>query len=97
METVPISARARRHGSFIHFLRKRTTYQETFVLAKSGDRAAKEQAMHERFVHRIEEGLKKIAAAASSGRLKDAEQAGPAALAAYWVRTVVGAAASMCR
>ncbi len=50
--------------------------EETFVLAKSGDRAAKEQAMHERFVNRIEEGLKKIAAAASSGRLKDAEQAG---------------------
>jgi len=49
---------------------------ETFVLAKSADRAAKEQAMHERFVKRIEEGLEKIAASASSGRLKDAEQAG---------------------
>lgn len=49
---------------------------ETFVLAKSRDRAAKEQAMHQRFVNRIEEGLKTIAAAASSGRLKDTEQAG---------------------
>jgi len=49
---------------------------ETFVLAKSADRAAKEQAMHERFVKRIEQGLEKIAAAASSGRLKDTEQAG---------------------
>jgi transposase len=49
---------------------------ETFVLAKSRDRAAKEQAMHERFVNRIEEGLKTIATAASSGRLKDTEQAG---------------------
>jgi hypothetical protein len=49
---------------------------ETFVLAKSVDRAAKEQAMHERFVKRIEEGLQKIALAASSGRLKNTEQAG---------------------
>jgi len=36
---------------------------ETFVLAKSGERAAKEQAMHQRFVKRIEEGLEQIAAA----------------------------------
>lgn len=49
---------------------------ETFVLAKSRDRAVKEQAMHRRFVDRIEEGLKAIAAAAVSGRLKDAEPAG---------------------
>jgi len=49
---------------------------ETFVLAKSRDRAAKEQAMHQRFVDRIEAGLKTIAAAASSGRLKEAEPAG---------------------
>ncbi len=49
---------------------------ETFVLAKSRERAAKEQAMHQRFVNRLEEGLQTIAAAASSGRLKDAEQAG---------------------
>ena len=49
---------------------------ETFVLAKSRDRVAKEEAMHRRFVERIEAGLTAIAAAASSGRLKDAEKAG---------------------
>jgi hypothetical protein len=49
---------------------------ETFILAKSRDRAAKEEAIHERFVARIETGLAAIAAAAASGRLKDAEQAG---------------------
>jgi transposase len=49
---------------------------ETFVLAKSHDRASKERAMHERFVDRIEEGLEAIAAAAATGRLKDREVAG---------------------
>jgi len=49
---------------------------ETFVLAKSRQRSAKEQAMHERFLTRIETGLTAIAKAAASGRLKDAEQAG---------------------
>jgi len=49
---------------------------ETFVLAKSRERTAKEQAIHERFIARIEAGLKAIAAAAAEGRLKDAEQAG---------------------
>ena len=50
--------------------------EETFILAKSRDRAAKEQAIHERFVTRIEAGLQAIQAAAASGRLKDPEQAG---------------------
>jgi hypothetical protein len=50
--------------------------EETFILAKSRDRAAKEQAIHERFVTRIEAGLQTIQAAAASGRLKDPEQAG---------------------
>jgi transposase len=36
---------------------------ETFILVRSRDRAAKEQAMRERFVERIEEGLAKIEAA----------------------------------
>jgi hypothetical protein len=44
---------------------------ETFLLARSKDRAQKEQAMHQRFRHRLEEGLKKLQAAATSGRLKD--------------------------
>jgi transposase len=35
---------------------------ETFILCRSQDRRKKEQAMHERFVKRIEDGLKKIEA-----------------------------------
>jgi len=45
---------------------------ETFILARSKDRVAKEKAMHQRFVTRLEEGLRKLAASAASGRLKDA-------------------------
>jgi len=44
---------------------------ETFVLARSKDRAEKEKAMHERFAVRLEEGLRKLEAAADSGRLKE--------------------------
>jgi transposase len=44
---------------------------ETFLLASSKDRAQKEKAMHQRFGDRQEEGLKKLQAAAGSGRLKD--------------------------
>jgi hypothetical protein len=36
---------------------------ETFILCRSGDRAGKERAMHERFEKRIEEGLTRIAKA----------------------------------
>jgi transposase len=49
---------------------------ETFILARSGDRRAKELAMHEKFKLRMEEGLKKMQAAAESGRLKDEALAG---------------------
>jgi transposase len=45
--------------------------QEMFVLARSRDRRKKEQAMHERFLGRMEEALRKLQAAAESGRLKD--------------------------
>jgi transposase len=41
---------------------------ETYILVRSRDRAAKEQAMRERFVARIEEGLGKIAAACQRRR-----------------------------
>jgi transposase len=34
--------------------------QETFILCRSQDRAAKEKAMHERFARRIETGLQKL-------------------------------------
>jgi transposase len=44
---------------------------ETFLLARSADRREKEKAMHERFVGRLEEALKKMASAAESGRLRD--------------------------
>jgi transposase len=44
---------------------------ETFVLARSVDRREKEQAMHQRFIGRMEDGLRRLEAAAASGRLKD--------------------------
>jgi transposase len=44
---------------------------ETFILARSVDRREKERAMHERFMDRMEEGLKRLAASAESGRLRD--------------------------
>jgi transposase len=50
--------------------------EETFVLARSADRRAKELATHEKFSMRLEEGLKKLRAAAESGRLKDEAVAG---------------------
>jgi len=48
---------------------------ETFILARSRQRREKEKAMHERFIGRMEEGLKKLAASTASGRLKDAGEA----------------------
>jgi transposase len=45
--------------------------EETFILARSADRRAKEQAMHEKFTARMEAGLVKMQAAAVAGRLKD--------------------------
>lgn len=44
---------------------------ETFILARSAERREKEKAMHERFIGRMEEGLKKLQSAADSGRLTD--------------------------
>lgn len=49
---------------------------ETFILARSADRRAKELAMHEKFTERLEAGLKKMQAAAEKGRLKDEVMAG---------------------
>lgn len=49
---------------------------ETFLLARSADRRAKELAMHEKFTLRLEAGLKKLQAAAEAGRLKDETLAG---------------------
>jgi len=44
--------------------------EEVFILCRSAERQAKEQAMHERFEKRIEEGLEKIAASGSQRRQK---------------------------
>jgi transposase len=44
---------------------------ETFVLARSADRREKEQAMHGRFIDRMEDGLRRLQSSAASGRLKD--------------------------
>jgi transposase len=44
--------------------------QEIFVLARSRDRRAKEQAMHAKFVARVEEGLQALQKSIASGRLK---------------------------
>lgn len=48
---------------------------EQFVLARSPDRRAKEKAMHERFLKRMEDGLKRLQVAAEQGRLRDEGQA----------------------
>jgi transposase len=44
---------------------------EVFILARSADRKAKEQAMHQRFLLRLEDGLRKLEVAAGTGHLKD--------------------------
>ncbi len=50
--------------------------EETFLLARSVDRRAKELAMHEKFIGHMETGLTKIRNAAESGRLRDERLAG---------------------
>lgn len=48
---------------------------EKFILARSAARRAKEQAQTDRFVQRVEEGLKKMQRSMETGRLKDKDQA----------------------
>ena len=45
--------------------------KEVFILARSAARQAKEQAMHQRFVERLENGLRQLEAAMSAGHLRD--------------------------
>jgi transposase len=45
--------------------------EETFILARSGERREKEKAIHQRFLDRMESGLQRIRAAMESGRLRD--------------------------
>jgi transposase len=49
--------------------------QEMFVLARSRDRRAKEQAMHAKFVARVEEGLQRLQKSIAAGRLKNEGEA----------------------
>jgi transposase len=44
---------------------------ETFILARSAERREKEKAIHQRFLQRMEAGLKKLQAAMESGRLRE--------------------------
>lgn len=44
---------------------------ELFVLVRSRDRRQKEQAMHQRFLERLEAALQKLQQSAAAGRLKD--------------------------
>jgi hypothetical protein len=60
---------------------------ETFLLARSADRREKEKAMHERFIERLEESLRKMQLSAECGRLKDegvANQRLGRLLGQYW-------------
>ena len=45
--------------------------KEVFILARSADRQAKEQAMHQRFWDRLENGRRKLESAMSTGHLQD--------------------------
>ena len=45
--------------------------KEVFILARSADRQAKEQAMHQRFLERLEDGLRKLESAMNTGHLRD--------------------------
>ena len=45
--------------------------KEVFILTRSADRRAKEQAMHQRFLERLEGGLRKLESAMSTGHLQD--------------------------
>jgi transposase len=44
---------------------------ETFILCRSAARAEKEQAMHDRFIAHVEEGLERIKESCAAGRIKD--------------------------
>jgi transposase len=48
---------------------------EAFILARSTDRRQKENAMHQRFITRMELDLQKMQRSAASGRLKDIQLA----------------------
>ncbi len=45
--------------------------KEVFILARSADRQAKEQGMHQRFLERLENGLRQLESTMSTGHLRD--------------------------
>lgn len=45
--------------------------QETFILCRSATRQQKEQAIHQRFIQRLEAGLQNVQRSCQNGRLKD--------------------------
>jgi len=49
-----------REGISVKICPSPDTTGEVFILCKSRDRASKEQSMHDRFIRRIDEGLKKL-------------------------------------
>jgi transposase len=69
--------------------------EEVFILCRSAERQAKEQAMHERFEKRIEEGLVKITGSCSKRRQKSG--AVSVAWDGSWNETPALRACSTCR
>lgn len=45
--------------------------KEVFLLARSTDRQAKEQAMHQRFLERLEQGIRQLESTINTGQLQD--------------------------
>jgi hypothetical protein len=61
--------------------------EEVFLLCRSAQRKGKEQAMHERFENRIEEGLEKIVASCAKRKQLPAA-VGQGGWGDYWARTL---------
>ena len=57
------------HGGDSSVASSNNSSDETFILVRSADRAKKEQAMHERFEKRIEEGLSRLKAMSERQRM----------------------------
>ena len=60
-----------REGVAVKICPSPDTTDEVFILCKSTDRASKEQSMHDRFIHRIDEGLEKLQRTCEQRKGKD--------------------------
>ena len=60
-----------REGVSVKICPSPDTTDEVFILCKSRDRASKEQSMHDRFIRRIDEGLKKLSLTCEQTNGKD--------------------------